>query len=154
MSCTTIAIVLSVTGAIAELGGLVLIAREIARDQAQAKRLFARRSPAPRRRRVYPGRQSPPRPLASYGTPDPRELAGQLAAGVANALIVQRKAIDQEIDLSVDLARQEATAADDLLRDNLDEVLTGNLRERVVGAILIATGIALAAAGSVVGTLA
>jgi hypothetical protein len=77
----------------------------------------------------------------------------QLEASVANALIGMRKALDTELDRSVAALRHEMGHSDDELRDNLPYVLAGNVRGRVIGAILVGGGIVLGAVGSMIGTL-
>jgi hypothetical protein len=76
-----------------------------------------------------------------------------LDAAATNVLIDMRKALDADLDETAADLRREAAYSDDELRQHLHYVLAGSIRNRVWGAVLLALGIALATAGSVVGNL-
>jgi hypothetical protein len=82
------------------------------------------------------------------------EHVQRLEASVANILIGVRRAVDTELDRSVENLRQEMAVQDDVLRDGLLEVLAGSIRDRWLGVLLLALGIVLAMAGSVLSTVA
>jgi hypothetical protein len=157
-----LAVVLSVAGGLCELGGLGLVVLGIARDREQARRLFV---PRPRRRRPkrsYPPHGMPrtypgyPGPFSSGGSSELRkivEYVSKVDAAAHNNFIDMRKVLDAGIEDTVDLLRTEAANADDDLRGHLRYVLAGSIEDRMRGAILLAVGIVLAAAGSVIGTV-
>jgi hypothetical protein len=83
----------------------------------------------------------------------PHASAADLAAieaQVANAFIKMRKALDAELDQSVDVLRGEAADSDNELRRHLRYVLAGSIRDRAIGAGLLGVGIVLTTLGSVV----
>ncbi len=158
---TILALALSVAGGLCELAGLILVVIEIARDRDQARRLFRNRPRRLRRKRSYPSKALPRRYL---GFPDQMstresqlrailEHVAKIDAAAYNAFIDMRKALDTELDESVDRLQEEIAEADDELRGHLRYVLAGSISDRIKGALLLAVGIMLGTVGSVVGTL-
>lgn len=156
-----LAVALSVAGGLCELGGLGLVVLGIAHDREQARRLFVPKPRRQRPKRSYPAkamaRLHPSFPHPYYRRQDElRKLAEYISkvdAAAHNNFIDMRKVLDAGIDDTIDLLRTETADADDDLRGHLRYVLAGSIDDRVRGAILLAAGIVLAMAGSVVGTL-
>jgi hypothetical protein len=73
----------------------------------------------------------------------------RLEASVANGIIGLRKAVDTERDYLADALHREQVEGDNQLRENLRDVLTGSVTGRLIGAMLLASGILLSVAGSV-----
>lgn len=147
-------------GGLCELAGLGLVVREIARDREQARRLFVAKRRGRPPKRSYPPHQSP-RPRFGFPSAVYRQAhqlsqivdwVGRIDAAAYNNFIDMRKALDAQLDGAVDALRSEAADADDELRGHLRYVLAESARERVIGAWLLGIGIALAGAGSVIGT--
>lgn len=82
------------------------------------------------------------------------QYISKVDAAAYNNFIDVHKRIDKQSDDVLDRVRAETAEADDHLRDHLRYILAGSIKDRVVGAVLLGTGIVLATAGSVVGTLA
>jgi hypothetical protein len=157
---TAIAVALAFLGGAFELAGLALVVVGIRRDREEARRLFV-----PRPREEWPTRTYPPKasPRSYPGIGGPvtvgnplREIAeyvSKVDAAAYNNFIEFQEAFDADLKGAADRLREEAADADDELRKSLLYVLAGSIDDRVKGAILLAVGIVLAAAGSVVGTL-
>jgi hypothetical protein len=161
MDCAALAIGFSVAGGLCELGGIAVVVRGILQDRQRASRLFVRRRRRQAPRRSYPGRVIPSPLTPSWASPmhgnqlqSVVEHVQRLEASVANILIGVRRAVDTELDRSVENLRQEMAVQDDVLRDGLLEVLAGSIRDRWLGVLLLALGIVLAMAGSVLSTVA
>jgi hypothetical protein len=155
-----LAAVLSATGGLFELAGLGLVVVGIARDRDQARRLFVAKRRTQRPRRTYPPKAMPrsypgyPGPFASGGSGDLRKLAEYISkvdAAAYNNFIDMRKALDAELDRSMEDLQQELTDADNELRGHLRYVLAGSISDRVQGAILLGAGIVLGTTGSILG---
>jgi hypothetical protein len=160
---TALSGILTAVGGGFELVGLGLVVKEIADDRARARRLFSPRRRKLKPRRRYPGRLSAGslagsrsnsmRPAATQQ----RELeaaTAKMGAILANGLIGMRKALDTQLDQSVDELRSEIEAADDEVREHLRYVLAGGVRDRVIGAGLLGVGIVLEIAGAIVSAFA
>lgn len=76
-----------------------------------------------------------------------------LDAAAYNALTEMRKALDSQLDNSVDELRAEILTFDNELRGHLRYVLAGSIRNRIIGAVLLGIGILLEIAGAIVGVL-
>jgi hypothetical protein len=152
--------VLTALGGAFEFVGLGLVVREIADDRRQAKQLFVARRPRSKPRRRYParalaksGRLMPGAPVALSPAEQQRALVqafNKLDAAAYNALLEMRKALDAELDGSVDELRSEILSSDNELRGHLRYVLAGSIRTRVTGAVLLGAGIVLEIAGAIV----
>ena len=163
-SMTALSGILTALGGACQFVGLGLVVKEIADDRAQARRLFVARQWPTRPRRRYPGRAIPRTARLFTGAPvllSPSEqqravLQGlhNLDAATANALVEIRKALDSELDASVDALRSEIVASDTELRSHLRYVLAGSIRNRALGAALLGAGILLEIVGAIVGVLA
>ena len=163
-ACAVAAIALSTAGGTAELLGLFMVWREIASDRQRGRRLLRDLETRQPPRRRYPPPTSGSSPLTPqwassvYGSE--RQISGivgriqGLEASVGNALIALKKGTDAELDRAIGGLEQEMARRDADLRDGLRYVLAGSTRERTIGAVLVGVGIVLAAAGSVLGTLA
>jgi hypothetical protein len=158
---TALAIILSLAGGACELTGLTLVVREILSDRQRARRLLARLDAPRRPQRTYPGPMTaPPFPRPEYmsGLYGPRQQLEGVAkhiernqAEVGNALVKLKKLTDQELDQAVERIQRDVAVRDAEVREGLRYLLAGSTRERTLGATLLALGIVLAAAGSVVG---
>jgi hypothetical protein len=164
VSATTgVAIGLSTLGAAAELVGLLLVVREIANDRERGRRLLLKLEAPPSPERHYPPRFTPSMSPPEYANPawsQSMHVEGvirhvrQLEAAVGNGFIGLRKTMDAEVDGAVHQLAQDAAERDRELADGLRYVLAGSTRDRVIGVVLLAVGIVLGLAGSVVGNLA
>jgi hypothetical protein len=153
------AAILSITGGVCELVGLVIVALGIVRDRRRARTLLADRPPGAPRERHYPSHRFPrsTTPLAS-GMTTPATSQRALAEWVAkidaatyNAHIEMQKLLDTQLDESIDALRGETTGADNELRGHLRYLLAGRERDRWIGVVVLGLGIALSTAGSVAG---
>jgi hypothetical protein len=73
-----------------------------------------------------------------------------LGAELANGLLSYVKALDTERDKTTLGILRLVVEGDSELREGLREPLAGGIRSRVAGAILLAAGILLSVAGSVI----
>jgi hypothetical protein len=140
---------------------VLLVVREIAADRRRARSLLAPQLPPKRPERSYPAplapSMSPPfhlGPAFAVSPGDVMRYVQEIEASLGNVLIGMRKAVDTELDSSVQMLWDEVTAGDKLLRDNLRELLVGGIRDRTIGAGLVAVGIVLGTVGSILGNLA
>jgi hypothetical protein len=157
------AIVLSSLGAIAELAGLLLVASEIAADRKRAQEMLSTLGAFQRPNRQYPGRVASGGGLRSpyagpySNTKDQLDRIGRdldrLARGMVNAVIDLRKIVDAQDDAVREEILNAVAARDAELRSHLRYVLVGGIRARVLGACLLALGIVLGAAGSILGNV-
>ncbi len=85
--------------------------------------------------------------MTSSGRPEQR--ISKLEASVGNAIIGLRKALDEQDDLIMESLYKAQVDGDNELRRRLRDVLTGSLTGRAWGAGLLAVGIVLGVAGSV-----
>lgn len=161
MSCAALAIGFAVVGSVCELAGLAIVVRGILRDRDRARRLFVRQRRARPPERTYPGRQMASPLTPSWARPMHGdqlraivEYVSRMEASVADGLIGIRRAVDTELDNSVELLRREMAEQDGVLRDGLRDVLAGSIRDRWLGVVLLGLGIVFAMVGSVLGTLA
>jgi hypothetical protein len=72
---------------------------------------------------------------------------------LGNGLIELRKTADAQLDSAVDELRQEATTREAEIRSHLGYVLAGSSQERILGVVLLGTGILLGIAANVSGAL-
>jgi hypothetical protein len=157
-----VAIILSSAGGLSELLGLIVVAREIRSDRQRGERLLQRLDEPRRPERSYPPRMLGAGPTPEYANPvyaTSMHLRGvindlqQTKVAVANGFLGLRKAIDADIDAAVEVIERDVAERDSELRDGLRYVLAGSVRERWNGVMLLALGISLGAAGSVIGNL-
>jgi len=158
LTMTWLIILLSAAGGLCELSGLFLVVREIAADRRRAQELFPTGQQPPRRTRRYPPRVPAPGPdpWAQLRPPRSGELEQRVGRGLAmlaNAMTDLRKATDAQLDSSVAELRREADLRETEIRSHLGYVLAGSIRERLIGAALLAAGIVLAVAANVVSAL-
>jgi hypothetical protein len=142
-----------------ELGGLALVVIGIRDDRRRAERLFAAPIKLRLPKRSYPARMAgssvatPSWATGGFGSrPQMSSIVRhiqRLEASVANGIIGLRKAVDTERDYLADALHREQVEGDNQLRENLRDVLTGSVTGRLIGAMLLASGILLSVAGSV-----
>ena len=153
--------VLTSAGGVCELSGLILVVKEIADDRKRARRLFAARPRQAKPRRRYPGRALPrsaslPSRFSSAAEEQRAILPAisKLEADTFNAIVELRKTVERQLDDTAHELHSEIVAADDELRGHLWHVLGGSIRDRVIGAVLLAAGIAIQIAGAIIGAVA
>lgn len=160
MTSNAIATTLTVLGAAFEIGGLVVVVLEIRSDQKAAAALFAPPKvdlPPERHFPVAPSAASfEPSSLMSYGGDIQardvqrhltRELAGvtKLVLGAHEAAVTHTDRVGHALGEG----QREMILA---VRSDLNKVLTGNTRNRAIGAAMLFVGILLSGAGSIVST--
>jgi hypothetical protein len=150
--------VLGATGGVCELVGLVLVAKDIADDRRQARRLFAPRQRRTRPRRRYPPKAGPRSPTqspvdsmrpASQQQDALRKAIANIEVSVYNALIEMRKSLDAQHDEAVEQLGTEILKSDNEIRGHLRYVLAGSIRSRVIGAAVLGAGILFEIAGAI-----
>jgi hypothetical protein len=142
----------SVLGGLCELAGLVLVVLGIRDDQRRAKVLFNQPLTFRPPRRTYPMAPSANAPgggttWGSLQNVDQR--IRQLESSVGKLVIGVRKALDKQDDEYARQLHEAQVKGDNELRERLRDVLTGSLTGRAWGAALLAIGIVLGVAGSV-----
>jgi hypothetical protein len=156
MSCHAIAVVLSASGGVTELGGLLMVFREIAADRTRGRRLLAKLDVAPPPQRTYPLPASELQLKLRYTYEGERrmlERIPRLEADIQKAIVGLKKATDTELDEAIQRVLTDIAARDAELRDGLRYVLAGSTRNRAVGTSLLVLGLVLATGGSVLGNL-
>lgn len=143
--------------------GLYTVVREIAADRARAKRLLTE----PREHK--PAKRNYPAPLgqhsfgvggfggqgavASIMRPNIEDQITNLAVATGNAMLDMRKDIDGDRDALEASVLVAIDSAYDDVRADLRDVLESDVRLRIVGVGALLAGIALSAAGSVLGNV-
>lgn len=161
MATGSLAIVLTVLGGLSEVVGVYTVVREIAADRARAKTLLT----APREHK--PAKRNYPAPLgqhsfgaggfggqgavASIMRPSIEDQITNLAVATGNAMLNMRKDIDSDRDALEASVLIAIDRAYDDVRADLRDVLESDVRLRLVGVAALLAGIALSAAGSVLG---
>lgn len=158
-----IAITLTALGGAAEVIGVSTVIREISRDRDRARRMFSTQREYKPPERRYPQRLG----RHSFGTggfggrglvaasmrPSLDDQITDLAAEMGNAVIeVQRQVYADRDDLERCLLT-EIDSGYNQVRSDLKEVLEGSASLRVFGVAALLLGVALTAAGSIVGNL-
>jgi hypothetical protein len=118
LSCHALGVVLTVAGGVAELAGLGLLVVGIAQDRRKADRLFRRFQTRTLR--------------AQSVDTGPYGLSGLNRESA--------RALGYATDLVQSVERQ--------VRNDLADVLAGNIRERIFGVVLFALGVGLSVAGN------
>jgi hypothetical protein len=164
MSLQTAAVILSVTGGLAELVGLGMVIRGIGADRERAAKLIAKTRNLRTPRREYPPKVPVPmgsatpgeratRPGRTTDIYDIRAQSNRAIAQVANLIRDVKIAVDKERDKGEVRLLKEIDQGDDELRKSFREVLESDLTERWIGVAALFVGILLAATGSVLGSL-
>jgi len=164
MSMTnTVAVAVSALGGLLELGGLVVVIRQIASDRTQARRLLAPRSPGERPKHAYPAHIHPSSWLppaqasvmmtSSQQVEAVRKEVRELETSVANALVRLKKTADQAQDQAIERVEREADLREQELRSAVRYVLGEGRRDRWLGVVLLGAGILFATTGSVLSSV-
>ena len=161
MSGTLWAIVLTLSGGVAELVGLGLVAWEIRQDRAQARRLFHGDVVVKVGGATATARAGGVAVLTGGPEPTVEERVDKLEEEVRR----QREAFDQRVaevraelsrEVSAQVADARAAAAEDSQKvwRAIQAMLEGGLGRRALGVGLFAVGLILSVAGNVVGAAA
>jgi hypothetical protein len=159
---TVAAIICSVVGGFCELAGLVLVALGIREDRERARTLFAKPVKVERPKVSYPGRMSGSAApgstawgssmVGSFETRIVKRIT-DLEASVGNAVVKLKKIMDKQDFGNAEALYKAQVEGDNDLRQRLKEVLVGSITGRVWGVRLLAAGIFLGVAGSVLSSL-
>jgi hypothetical protein len=155
MCLNTWAIIFAILGACSELLGLGMVVLEIKGDRNRARSLLdkqrawkpERRPPA---RRVGAGSISmrPAGVGSMQAGGSERHIAGMFASLISGHNQLVRDS-EEALDQRTKQLLEEIDKGDKELRDVLRELLGQNIRQRVIGVVAIAAGIALSATASV-----
>ncbi len=138
--------------------GLLLVASGIRDDRERAKTLFDKPVKVERPETSYPGRRAGSATPGStawassmVGSSEARivKRITDLEASVHNAIVHLKKVMDEQDFGNTEALYKAQVAGDNELRRRLREVLVGSIKGRIWGAYLLAAGIVLAVAGSV-----
>lgn len=159
MSLDTLAIILAVLGAGAQVVGLGTVVWQIKGDRDRARSLLdkQRKWKPPNRpppRRVGPGSINVKPPALSslqVGSAD-RQLAG-LFASLVNGHNQMVRDTEEAIDKRTAELLDQVDEGDKELRDVLRELLGESIKPRVVGVVAIGAGIILSMAASILSTI-
>jgi hypothetical protein len=159
MRLNTLAIIFAVLGACSELFGLAMVVLEIKGDRDRAQSLLDKQ------RAWKPERRPPARRVSASAISmrpagvgslqaggSERHIAGMFASLITGHNQLVRDS-EEALDQRTGQLLEEIDKGDKELRNVLRELLGENIRQRVIGVITIAAGIALSATASVLSSV-
>jgi hypothetical protein len=156
VSGETAGILLTVAGVASELCGLGLVVGGILKDRSKARELFANvvvRSPPARSYARAGGVEAVvggPNPTTEQRVERLKVTTKALAKRLKDRLHEEQVKRDKAIDEATREAVTHTDNRDKELRQHLADVLVADMRGRVTGAVLFATGVVLSGAGNIV----
>lgn len=157
MTNTEVVIILAALGSAAQVGGVILVVREIAGDRRRARDLVDKQ------RQWRPARPTPPRrvspgqvevrnlpPTSAFHRPAGQQVAAQIASLITshNTLVHD---FEDAIEKKTAAILDEVDRGDAELREVLRYLLRGSAVERFGGVVAILIGIVLSLASTVLG---